>query len=141
MLANPLDDVRIDIKEKGLENPRHLIQHIRTILNRPTSSREEVSEHLKRLHQLLQSQFLRTFDDSFFEEIIFEAPWLTPHAECLRQQQGTLKGMIDNLEWLSIINKSSVYWRDRVGTQFEVFADLFFEHDAAVQDILHAING
>ena len=141
MLANPLDDVRIDIKENSQENPRQLIQRIRTMLNDPESSRDEVGKHLKQLYQILQGHFLRTFDDSFFEEIVFEAPWLTPHAECLRQQQGTLKGMIDNLEWLSVINNYSRYWRERVGVQFEIFADLFFEHDAAVQDILHAANG
>ncbi len=141
MLANPLDDVRIDIKDNSQETPRQLIQRIRAMLNDPATSRDEISKHLQQLHQILQSHFLRTFDDSFFEEIIFEAPWLTPHAECLRQQQGTLKGMIDNPQWLSVINKSSVSWREQVGSQFEIFADLFFEHDAAVQDILHALNG
>ena len=141
MLANPLDDVRIVIKENSQENPRHLIQRIRAMLNDPESSRDEVGKHLKQLCQILQTHFLRTFDDSFFEEIVFGAPWLTPHTECLRQQQGTLKGMIDNLEWLSVINNYSRYWRERVGVQFEIFADLFFEHDAAVQDILHAVNG
>jgi hypothetical protein len=141
VLANPLDDVRIDIKDNSQETPRQLIQRIRAMLNDPATSRDEISKHLQQLHQILQSHFLRTFDDSFFEEIIFEAPWLTPHAECLRQQQGTLKGMIDNPQWLSVINKSSVSWREQVGSQFEIFADLFFEHDAAVQDILHALNG
>ncbi|MDP7267595.1 MAG: hypothetical protein QF408_05425 [Pirellulales bacterium] len=141
MLANPLDDVRIDIKDNSQETPRQLIQRIRAMLNDPATSRDEISKHLKQLHQILQSHFLRTFDDSFFEEIVFEAPWLTPHAECLRQQQRTLKGMIDNPQWLSVINKSSVSWREQVGSQFEIFADLFFEHDAAVQDILHALNG
>jgi hypothetical protein len=141
VLANPLDDVQIDIKDNSQETPRQLIQRIRAMLNDPATSRDEISKHLQQLHQILQSHFLRTFDDSFFEEIIFEAPWLTPHAECLRQQQGTLKGMIDNPQWLSVINKSSVSWREQVGSQFEIFADLFFEHDAAVQDILHALNG
>ena len=141
MLANPLDDVQIDIKDNSQETPRQLIQRIRAMLNDPATSRDEISKHLKQLHQILQSHFLHTFDDSFFEEIVFEAPWLTPHAKCLRQQQRTLKGMIDNSQWLSVINKSSVSWREQVGSQFEIFADLFFEHDAAVQDILHALNG
>ena len=61
VLANPLDDVRIDIKDNSQETPRQLIQRIRAMLNDPATSRDEISKHLKQLHQILQSHFLHTY--------------------------------------------------------------------------------
>ena len=141
MLVDPSGNAQVDHLAGSQMGIRYLIQHIGELLGDPTSSPTEISEQINQLQTMLQSHFSRAFHDIFYEETVFEAPWLTPQTECLRQQQKSLNEILDDLNRDSSIRADSKYWRPRVRVQFKVFADLFFEHDAGVQSLMHTKNG
>jgi hypothetical protein len=89
------------------------------------------------LLKISEAHFVRDLGDSLSEETVFEAPWLTPISECLRQQQAKLNKMIRKLNRLLSLGSESAESRQIFCEQFECFADLFFKHDVGVQDLIH----
>lgn len=141
VLVDPSGNAQADYLTGSQMGIRYLIQHIGGLLGDPTSSHAEINGQINQLQAMLQSHFSRAFHDTFYEETVFEAPWLTPQTECLRQQQKSLNEILDDLNRDSSIRADSKYWRQRVRVQFKIFADLFFEHDAGVQSLMHTKNG
>ena len=99
---------------------------------------EEIRRHINDLQEMVQAHFADSSDEEIFEEAVFEAPWLTPLAECLRQQGEALGDLIEQLVSLARMGDGSDDWRQQIRTKFEEFADLFLEHDLGVRNLLHS---
>ena len=119
-------------------SPRELIEAIGSSLVDGDNSPEEIRRHIDDLQEMVRGHFAAEADEEIFEEAVFQAPWLTPLAECLRQQGEALGEMVDQLISLARSGDGSHDWRQQVRVRFEEFADLFFEHDAGVRSLLHS---
>lgn len=136
MLANPIDNTLTDQSTRLLLSPRPLIERISELLSEGTLI-EEIQADIVQLLKICEGHFVRDLGKSFYEETVFETPWLTPISECLRQQQTELNKMIGKLNQLLSLGSESAESRQIFCEQFECFADLFFEHDMGVQNLMH----
>ena len=75
-------------------------------------------------------------DGDIFEETVFNAPWLTPLSESLRQQLENLTGLGEQLVACARDGNGDDAWRRATRATYEEFAELFLELDAGVQILL-----
>ena len=101
---------------------------------------EKINLPLGELLQNLENHLMQNLGDDFYEESVFENPWLTRASEALRHQQMEVQSSLDQLRRSSQLGDQlkvpTKYFREN----FEHFIEIFHDHEIAIQMFMQCGN-
>jgi hypothetical protein len=127
-----------DLDASGVvSNPREQMEKIAELLADRACSLDEIHRQVGQLENAVDQYFSQAAREDVFREIVFNAPWLTPQSERLREQAESLKGLAAEI-CEQLAPGRSDQWRVELSARFEHFVETFLEHEASVRDLLRA---
>lgn len=120
--------------------PRILIERVSGLLD-SGAPLEKISPPLLELLQHVESHLVYDLDDNFYEEAVFENPWLTRATKALCQQQTELETSLFRLRRSLQLGNQSQPPKADLRHRFEHFIDIFFEHEAGIQTFVQCKSG
>ncbi|NLF72360.1 MAG: hypothetical protein GX575_25270 [Candidatus Anammoximicrobium sp.] len=126
--------------EVRLENPQDVLKEISDLFCESTEAVTRLRERLERLTEQAASRFASEERSGRYEEVLCQAPWLTARAQELQQQHSDLVEALHRMRSLCESDDSPAAWWQRVQQEFEDFADLLKEHEAAENNLLSEMH-
>jgi hypothetical protein len=128
--------IRFELEESSHIKSRGFIESVGELLVGEQFSKFDIRAHVAELESIANQRF--QCDEQIFEQVVYSAPWLAPHARDLRQQCEDMGRRIASLKSLSQRADDSQNWRDKVRDLFEQFVELFLDHEDGMQNFLRA---
>ena len=101
---------------------------------------EEIQAPLDELLRQFENHLLYDLGHTFYEEAVFENPWLTRASEALRQQQAEVEHALGRLRKSSQLGKQTEPATASFRQQFEDFIDRFSGHEASIQTFMQSVH-
>jgi hypothetical protein len=115
----------------GPDSPRQLIELIIQLLRTAEASPAEIDHQFEGLARSLERCFAATKADDTYVAAILRAPWLTAEFEQLNQQCSSLRQSLQAMRSLASRSSESGKWIGELALQFNQFAELYLDHEAA----------
>jgi len=122
--------------EVRLDHPQRVLKEIGDLLDESADAVTQVRQRIERLTEQAASRFASEERSGRYEEVLCQAPWLTARAQELQQQHSDLVEALHRLRGLCDSSNGPVAWWQRVQQEFEDFAELLQEHEAAERNLL-----
>jgi hypothetical protein len=126
-----LDTLPTESNSCGLDSPRQLIESIIQLLRTAEAPSAEIDRQLEGLAQSLERCFAATKADDTYLAAMLRAPWLTTEFEQLNQQCSSLRQSLQAMRSLASRSSESGKWIGELALQFNQFAELYLDHEAA----------
>ena len=101
---------------------------------------EQINSPLEELLHQFENHLLYDLGQTFYEEAVFENPWLTRSTEALRQQQTEVENRLYRLRRSSQLGNPSEPPSMNFRKQFERFIDSFSKHEASIQTFMQSTH-
>ncbi|MBC19445.1 MAG: hypothetical protein CMJ74_04180 [Planctomycetaceae bacterium] len=101
---------------------------------------KEIHVPLDELLQQFESHLLYDLGHTFYEEAVFENPWLTRATEALRQQQAEVENALHRLRQSAQLEKQTEPVSANFRQQFEEFIDRFSDHEASIEAFMQSVH-
>lgn len=124
---------------KPLFRSRVLIEIITNLLASDAPLKTIILPLEELLHQF-ENHFLYDLGHTFYEEAVFENPWLTRATEALRQQQAEVETSLYRLRRSSQLGTQTKPSTTDFRKQFEYFIDISSEHEASIQTFMQCMH-
>ena len=118
---------------------RVLVEIVTQLLSTNAALRE-VHTPLEELLQQFENHLLYDLGHTFYEEAVFENPWLTRATEALRQQQADVERAVHQLRRSSQIGDQTEPATEIFRQQFEDLIIRFSEHEASIQTFMQSVH-
>ena len=129
----------VPARSKPLFRSRVLVEIVIHLLS-AKAALEEIHAPLDELLRQFESHLIYDLGHTFYEEAVFENPWLTRASEALRKQQTEVERALGRLRQSSQLGKKTEPATISFRQQFEDFIDLFSEHEASIQTFMQSVN-
>ena len=118
---------------------RVLVEIVTQLLS-TNAALSEVHTPLDELLQQFENHLLYDLGHTFYEEAVFENPWLTRATEALRQQQADVERAVHQLRRSSQIGDQTEPATESFRQQFEDLIIRFSEHEASIQTFMQSVH-
>ena len=123
-------------RDSRLDHPLQVLPQITDLLYETADAVSQLRERLVRLADQIEARFAAEERSGRFEDVLCYAPWLTARAQELQQQHVYLVETLRGIQRACESNEGPVAWWQQVQRDFEDFAELFQEHEAAEDNLL-----
>ncbi len=118
----------------------HILLQIITDLLTSHAPFKEINVPLEELLYQFENHLLYDLGNTFYEETVFENPWLTRATETLKQQQIEVEHALYQLRRSSQIGNQSETPTSDFRKQFKEFMGTFSEHEANIQTFMQSMH-
>ena len=118
---------------------RVLVEIVTQLLSTNVALRE-IYTPLDELLQQFENHLLYDLGHTFYEEAVFENPWLTRATEALRQQQAAVERAVLQLRRSSQLGDQTEPATEGFRKQFEDLVIRFCEHEASIQSFMQSLH-
>ena len=118
---------------------RVLVEIVTQLLSANAALRE-IHTPLDELLQQFENHLLYDLGHTFYEEAVFENPWLTRATEALRQQQAAVESAVHRLRISSQLGDQTEPAAESFRQQFEDLIVRFSEHEASIQTFMQSLH-
>ena len=118
---------------------RVLVEIVTQLLSTNVALRE-IYTPLDELLQQFENHLLYDLGHTFYEEAVFENPWLTRATEALRQQQAAVERAVLQLRRSSQLGDQTEPATESFRKQFEDLIIRFCEHEASIQSFMQSLQ-
>jgi hypothetical protein len=139
VLENVATPLPVAPTSKPLFRSRVLIEIV-TNLFASDAPLKTINLPLEELLRQFENHLLYDLGHTFYEEAVFENPWLTRATEALRQQQAEVETSLYRLRRSSQLGNQTKPSTTNFRKQFEYFIDIFSEHDASIQTFMQSMH-
>ena len=101
---------------------------------------KNINQPLEELLYQFENHLLYDLGHTFYEEAVFENPWLTRATEALRQQQAEVETSLYRLRRSSQLGNQTKPSTTDFRKQFEYFIDISSEHEASIQAFMQCMH-
>ncbi len=126
--------------EVRLDHAQQVLKEISDSFYESADAVTRVRERIERLTEQAARRFASEERSGRYEEVLCHAPWLTARAQELQQQHSDLVERCIALRSLCDSSDGPVAWWQRVQQEFEDFAELLQEHEAAENNLLSEMH-
>jgi iron-sulfur cluster repair protein YtfE (RIC family) len=126
--------------EVRLDHPQQVLKEISDLFDESADAVTRVREQLERLTEQATRRFASEERSGRYEEVMCHAPWLTARAQELQQQHSDLVETLHRMRSLCESSDGPVAWWQRMQQEFEDFAELLQEHEAAENNLLSEMH-
>ncbi len=140
MTKNPVVGKSADLAPVRSDHPDQMLEQINDAFYEAADAVARLRDQLGLLVDQLESRFLSEDQSGWFEEVLCHAPWLTPQAQQLHQQQAPLIEMVRNMQRACDAESSPSGWWDRLRRDFAEFNELLQDHEQAKNRLWGEVN-
>ena len=126
-------------KSNPLFRSRILVENVTDLLT-SDAALEDINSPLEELLHQFENHLLYDLGQAFYEETVFENPWLTGTTEALRQQQTEVESRLYRLRRSSHLGNPSEPSSMSFRKQFENFIESFSKHEASIQTFMQSMH-
>lgn len=130
----------LDLAAVRSDHPEQLLEQINDAFYEAADVVARLRDQLGHLVDQLESRFLSEDQSGWFDDVLCHAPWLTPQAQQLHQQQVPLIEMLRNMHQACDAESNPVEWWDRLRRDFAEFSELLQDHNQAKNRLLGEVN-
>jgi iron-sulfur cluster repair protein YtfE (RIC family) len=115
---------------------RESIAHIHQLLAAHNTPGDELATQLHRLHTALVEHFWHEEHEGFFDEVVSQAPRLTPQAHKLCAEHQEMLHTASELSRFASAGAGSETWWRELNSRFHVFSKQLMHHEGEENSLL-----